>query len=79
MLNIKKYKIRVNTGDNDVTTQFWFVHSGYANISEEESDKAFDKAVKEFNHIYKDYGRFATQAGVTKLFEAFGFMRTTAD
>ena len=42
-------------------------------------DDAFNDAVTELNRVYKNYGRFATQTGVTRLFESFGFERTTED
>ena len=71
-----RYNIRVNIGDNNNTVKFFFVHKDYATISEEASNEAFDKAVKELNHVYKDYGRFATKTGVIKLFETFGFEYT---
>ena len=71
-----KYNISINHGDNNTTTRFYFVHKDYQTLSKEEQDKAFDAAVKELNHIYKDYGRFATTVGVCKLFEKFGFERT---
>ena len=72
-----RYNIRINTGDNNHTDTYYFCHQD-PNISQEESDKQFDRAVKELDHIYKDYGRFATSVGVTKLFEKFGFERTSA-
>ena len=74
-----RYNIRVNTGDNDVTHVYYFVHKDWNNISQEDSDKAFHEAVTELNRIYKTYGRFATQVGVTRLFESFGFERTISD
>lgn len=58
-----RYSIRVNHGDA-------------MSLTDEEQDKAFDKAVKELNRIYKKYGRFATEAGVISLFDSFGFERT---
>lgn len=69
-----RYHIRINTGDNNKTTTFYFVHKDYDKIGIEESNKAFDDAVKELNHIYKDYGRFATSKGVSNLFEKYGFV-----
>lgn len=68
-----RYNIRINYGDNDITRKFYFVHKDWNTLSQEEQDKAFDDAVKELNRIYKTYGRFATQLGVTRLFQAFGF------
>ena len=44
--------------------------------TEEEQTKDWQAAIDELNHIYKDYGRFATSVGVNKLFEKFGFERT---
>ena len=74
-----RHRIRVNVGDKNVTVLFYFIHKDWATISEEESARLFDEAVKELNHVYKDYGRFATGIGVTKLFESYGFERTTSD
>ena len=71
-----RYNIRVNHGDANITTKFYFVHKDWATISQEDSDTAFDKAVKELNRVYKNYGRFATEVGIVKLFESFGFERT---
>lgn len=71
-----RYSIRVNTGDDDITIQYQFVHKDWKNISKEEQDKAFDSAVKELDRVYKTYGRFATQSGVERLFNSFGFERT---
>ena len=68
-----RYNIRINHGDNDITTRFEFVHKNWKTISAEESDKAFNEAVKELNRVYKTYGRFATTTGVIRLFESFGF------
>ena len=67
-----RFSIRVNIGDNNVTRHFEFVHKDY-NIKKEKAEKEFDKAVKELNHIYKDYGRFATSYGVINLFDKYGF------
>lgn len=74
-----KYHIRVNHGDDDKTVQYHFVHKDWATISQEDSDVAFNDAVTELNRIYKTYGRFATQVGVLRLFDSFGFERTTKD
>lgn len=70
-----RYHISVNNGDKDVTVKYYFVHKDWNTISKEESDKAFDAAVKELDRIYKTYGRFATEVGVCRLFESFGFDR----
>lgn len=75
---MRRYNIRINYGDNDATSKFYFVHKDWQTISNEDSDKAFDKAVKELDHIYKDYGRFATTTGIAKLFAKFGFEPTTS-
>lgn len=72
-----RFHINVNVGDKDETVRFFFIHKDFETLSDNEQNVAFDKAVKELNHIYKDYGRFATQIGVTRLFEAFGFERST--
>lgn len=70
------YHIRVNYGDNDETRKFYFVHKEWQTLSQEEQDKAFNEAITELNRIYKTYGRFATQVGITKLFDSFGFTIT---
>jgi hypothetical protein len=74
-----RYHIRVNTGDGDVTHTYYFAHKDWKTISAKDSDKAFDDAVQELNRVYKTYGRFATSVGVVRLFESFGFERTTPD
>ena len=61
-----RFHIRVNTGDKDITKMYWFVHKQWSTLSEEEQ-------AKELNHIYKDYGRFATSVGVHKFFDSHGF------
>lgn len=71
-----RYSIRVNHGDADVTVKYYFVHRNFASMTDEEQNKAFDRAVKELNRIYKTYGRFATESGVVSLFSSFGFERT---
>ncbi len=71
-----RYHINVNTGDADVTRTYYFVHEDHATITDEESDRLFDQAVKELNRVYKTYGRFATSVGVTRLFKSFGFDQT---
>lgn len=68
-----RYNIRVNYGDSDITKKFEFVHKSWNSLSNEEQDKAFDKAVKELNRVYSTYGRFATSTGIIKLFDSFGF------
>ena len=71
-----RFHIRVNTGDKNITTMYWFVHKEWATTSEEDQASQWNDAVQELNHIYQDYGRFATSVGVTKLFDKFGFERT---
>ena len=70
------FHIKISTGSDNVTRVYHFAHKQYDTLSEEEQKEAFDKAVKEINHIYQDYGRFATSIGVVKLFDKFGFERT---
>ena len=53
--------------------KFEFVHKSWNSLSNEEQDKAFDKAVNELNRVYYTYGRFATSTGIIKLFDSFGF------
>lgn len=74
-----RYNIHVNSGNENKTISYYFVHKDWATISEEDSNKEFDKAVQELNRIYQNYGRFATEIGVVKLFESFGFIRTMKD
>lgn len=71
-----RFHIRVNTGDNDTTNTYYFIHKNYATVSNDEQYKAFDSAVKELDRIYKNYGRFATSTGVINLFKDFGFEQT---
>lgn len=68
-----RYNIRVNYGDADITKKFEFMHKSWNSLSNEEQDKAFDKAVKELNRVYSTYGRFATSTGIIRLFDSFGF------
>ena len=68
-----RFHIRVNTGDKDVTKMYWFVHKKWDALSEEEQAKDWQAAIDELNHIYKDYGRFATSVGVHKFFDSHGF------
>ena len=74
---VVRYSIRVNVGDDDRTVRFQFAHKDFMNLNEEQQNEQFDKAVKELDHIYKDYGRFATTKGVCNLFESFGFIQST--
>lgn len=53
--------------------KFEFVYKSWNSLSNEEQDKAFDKAVNELNRVYSTYGRFATSTGIIKLFDSFGF------
>jgi len=71
-----RFHIKVNTGDANLTTMYWFIHKDWETLSEEEQTAKWQEAVDELNHVYKDYGRFATHIGVTKLFDKFGFERT---
>ena len=73
VFSMVRYNIRVNYGDADITKKFEFVHKSWNSLSNEEQDKAFDKAVKELNRVYSTYGRFATSTGIIKLFDSFGF------
>lgn len=72
-----RYNIRVNYGDDNMEKMFYFTHKDWSTISKEGSDKAFNDAVTELNRIYKTYGRFATQVGITRLFDTFGFEIST--
>lgn len=72
-----RYNIRVNTGNENITTKFYFVHKDWEKLTSEEQDEAFHKAVTELNRVYEDYGRFATQRAVESLFDKFGFIRST--
>ena len=72
-----RYNIKINYGDKNETKKFYFVHNNWNDLSNEEQDKAFNDAVTELNRIYKNYGRFATQIGIVKLFESFGFIEST--
>ena len=74
---VVRYSIRVNVGDEDKTVKFQFAHKDFMTLNEEQQNEQFDKAVKELDHIYKDYGRFATTKGVCNLFESFGFIQST--
>lgn len=53
--------------------KFEFVHKSWGSLSNDEQDKAFDKAVKELNRVYSTYGRFVTFTCIIKLFDSFGF------
>ena len=68
-----RYNIRINYGDANITKKFEFVHKSWNTLSDKEQNEAFDKAVKELNRVYTTYGRFATTAGILKLFDSFGF------
>ena len=73
---MKRFYIKVNNGDNDVTVKYEFVHKDWQTLSEDEQSKQWDIAVKALDHLYKTCGRFATQVGVSKFFEQYGFERT---
>lgn len=75
MESLKRYFIRINIGDTKRTVKFYFVAKDQA-LSFDKQDEMFHEAVTELNHIYKDYGRFATQVGVENLFDKYGFERT---
>ena len=66
-----RYNIRITHGDNEFVKTYYFVHKKWNTISKEDSDKAFNDAVQELNHIYKTYGRFATETGILRLFDSF--------
>lgn len=70
------FHIRVKTGDADNVHRYHFTFKDRDNVSEEEQAKKWDEAVKELNHIYQDYGRFATRKGVYNFFEYHGFEMT---
>ena len=76
-MNMNRYQIRINYGDANATCIFFFYHKDYKTKTDKEQDRDFDTAVQELNRVYKTYGRFATTRGVEKLFEHFGFERTT--
>ena len=68
-----RYRIRICTGDNNTERTYHFVHKDYEKLSTEEQDIKFNEAVEELNRIYKNYGRFATNTGVIRLFSSYGF------
>ena len=70
------FQIKISTGDADKVRVYHFSHKQCDTVSIEQQKDDFDTAVKEINHIYKDYGRFATSVGVLRLFDKFGFERT---
>lgn len=74
-----RYHIRINTGDNNSTHTYYFIHRNYKDLTVDEQNMLFNEAVTELNRVYKDYGRFATSVGVVKLFDSFGFEQTTPD
>lgn len=71
-----RYHIKVNVGNEDRTVKFQFIHKDWDKLSKEQQDGDFDKAVHELEDVYKKYGRFATEIGVARLFETFGFERS---
>lgn len=72
---VVRYHINVNVGNEERTVRFEFVHKDGDKLSKDEMDVEFDKAVKELERVY-NYGRFATEVGVARLFETFGFVRS---
>lgn len=70
------FHIRVVHGDEKEETMYWFVHKEWKTKPEDEQAEDWHNAVKELNHIYEDYGRFATQVGITRFFDKHGFERT---
>lgn len=74
-----RYSIAIATGDPKKIKRYYFVHEDWAHTDKEISDKKFDEAVKELDHIYENYGRFATSVGVRNLFKAYGFDETISD
>lgn len=69
------FHIRVKTGDKDMVQQYHFAYKDQS-VSDKEQAKKWDKTVKELNHIYQDYGRFATRTGVYRFFDYHGFEMT---
>lgn len=74
-----RFYIRVNTGDNNRTHKYYFIHKNYDDLTDDEQKRLFDIAVKELNKIYKTYGRFATSTGVINFFESHGFEHTISN
>ena len=70
------FHIRVKTGNENIGHLYHFVHKNYETLSTDEQWAEWDKTVKELNHIYKDYGRFATRTGVYRFFDYHGFEMT---
>lgn len=68
-----RYNIRINYGDSNTTKKFYFVHKDTNKLSIEEQNEVFDKVVKELDRIYRTYGKFVTQIGITNLFKHFRF------
>lgn len=73
---INMFNIRIVSGDAKTERMYYFVHKNYRNLTKEEQAVEFDKAVKELNHIYNDYGRFATSKAIIALFKKFDFEQT---
>ena len=76
MGQLERFTIRVKYGDNNTEIKLDYVHKDWAHLTIEEQEAAFDKAVKELEHVYHDYGRFATLTGINNLFDKFGFQHS---
>lgn len=63
---MKGYTIRIMYGNKIQKFNF-------ATDNDETADENFDKAVKEINKIYKQYGRFTTKDEVISHFAKYGF------
>lgn len=68
-----RYNLQIAHGDNNIVKKYYFINKNWQTLTKEETDKAFDSAVKELDRIYKTYGRFATEVGILRLFDSFGF------
>ena len=69
------FHIHITVGTVEKVIYFHFVAIDQTK-SLDEQKAMFNDAVQELNHIYKDYGRFATEYGVLSLFRKFGFEET---
>ena len=63
------YLINIMFGEPRQLKRFRFVPIEDANVTD------FDKAVKELNEIYKERGRFSSQAEIISHFYKYGFER----
>lgn len=70
-----EFDITINHGDADIEKQYQFIHKDWKNLPESEQRLQFRAAKNELDYVYKTYGRFATQVGIIKLFEHFGFIQ----